>query len=301
MRNKRSIDKELSFTRSLKMLVESKQELSIIKIQVVKNDVIKTRKFAHDVSSIAHNIKQSYYQTFLPIGPGKVDLKELLKNSVKVEKGSWISVLITPNESLYGSVVYKIFEKFMEEVQYKFSEIVIIGALGKRFYEQSGYNKNYHYFELPDGIPSLESLQEIVNFLYDYYRVDVYYGRFINLVDQEVIKEDINSEKLLFEAEVSVETAPGQEEPHFLFEPQVKDILGNVEGQLLGLFFKQAYQESYLAQLGSRITAMEIANDKIDEQIALLRLHKLKYKKAKDNREKQQRLAGMSLWRNNER
>lgn len=296
MQNKRDLKEELAFITVLKSLVVSNEEISVIKIQEVRGSVMESRVFASGISEVARDVWAEYKSLLNDILMERNSLQKLINISTTVKKGGWVSVIITPNRKLAGHIVPELVYMFMNEVNRSFSDIVIIGRLGKELYDQSGLKKPYTYFELNDDKVEIGALQPIVDYISKYGKIDAYYGYFNSLGKQQGVKSEITGEKLIFGDNAIQEQNLAVKHADFLFEPAPIEILDSIENQLLSLFFKHAVYESQLAQYGSRIMAMESAMGNIDK-----RLEDVKYKhklliRSKKNKKQQQLLSGMSLW-----
>lgn len=286
---------ELIFTKSIKSLVSSKEEISIMRMRKIRDFVLEARDFTVGLARITGDIRRTYWAQFHSItSTGSVE--ELIKFSVSIKTGAWVCVLVTPNSRLAGSIVTKVYSLFEESIKKNsFADIVIIGALGKQLFDQSKLNRHYTYFEVPESVVDQKDLESAITFLSGYAKIDVYYGKLHSLVNQEAVKTDITAEKL-FQADLQSQETEESHLDKFLFEPELRLIIQAMEVQFLALFFKQIIDESTLAQLGSRISFMQEASDKIEQKIKQLDYVQKIAEKIKYNKKMQQTYAGLSLW-----
>ncbi len=292
--NKKALEKELQFTGIMKSLVESNQEISVWRMQNIRHSVEKTREFAAGVSSIVADVRNNYLNKISKVME-EGGLNELISFSTSVKKAGWVSVLITPNMALSGSLVQDVFEQFIQNTDRSFSDIVIIGNLGKKLYEERGVSRPYTYFEIPEHDITMDDLKQVITYLSQYSRVDTYYGKLDSLIKQQALFSEITGNKLLFSAEHRTEENTSAQKK-FLFEPEVREIIIFLEAQLLALFFKQTVHESNLAQLGSRINALENATQKIGEELIKLKRSQRVMLRFLESKKQKQLLAGMQLW-----
>lgn len=291
------IKTQVQFVKGLKSLISTKEEISVTRIQKIRDNVLKTREFTTGLSTITADIKNSYKKQIDEITQ-KGKIEDLIKAAVSVKKGAWVSVLITPNTSLSGTIVPKVYSLFFDNLSKSFfTDVVIIGALGRQIYEQKGLNKPFVYFDLPEGNWGEDSFKKVFNHLLGYARIDVYYGKYYNLVDQAAVKTDVTAEKLLFEPAEQEVANINYEVRKFLFEPHLVELLRVMESQFLALFLQHIFHESDLAQLGSKITFMEGSRQKIEEKLKKLKFQNILLKKNIARKKTQQTFAGMSLWR----
>lgn len=295
MQTSSDVKQELIFTKSIKSLISSKEEISIMRMRKIRDLVLQTRGYTSGLSKITKDIRRTYSDQLDAIA-SKGTTEQLIEFSVSVKKGAWVSVLVTPNSRLAGAIVPKVYSLFLESLKQNFfSDIVIIGALGKQLYDQSKFPKPYTYFEVPEESLDQKDLEKVITFLAGYVKIDIYYGKLHSLLTQEAVKTDITAEKL-FENSLQDDAVDTQPEAKFLFEPELRNILQTMEIQFLALFFKQVIDESMLAQLGSRINFMEDASANIEDAVKRLDYQQKIAQKMKYNKKMQQTYAGLSLW-----
>ena len=83
----------------------------------------------------------------------------------------------------------------------------------------------------------------------------------------------------------------------YLFEPDLEKIVAFFETQIFSNLFKQTVHESHLARLASRITAMEQALERIENQEKILYSNKRKTIRLTENKVQLERVAGIGLWK----
>ena len=192
-------------------------------------------------------------------------------------------------------MIQRIFKLFIENVLKDNSDIIIVGRVGRRLYEEQPNKKTYLYFELPDIEISLENLKPVIFHLVKYQKIMVYYGRYDSVVTQKEISSNISGDQPF---ELTAEPKPEADATsQFLFEPSLDVILAFFEDLIASSLFRQTVHETQLARWASRILSMEKAQVNIDTQLTELRLSNLKIQKQQQNRTQLERLAGISFWR----
>jgi len=294
MPQKKIITENLEALNSLKDLAQSYEEIAVIRMQKIKDSVLKTRDFLAEVSDIFVDLKASYDREVkdLIIRRKKGDktiIPELQKN------GKTLLVYLSSNGRLYGSVTQKTYKLFTQDLKLKGAEandIVIIGSAGKEMFENSGNTHKFEYFELPDTTVSVEHIKELMKKFLQYEKVHIYYGKFGNVVTQTPIETSITGEDI-FETEV---INPTPREDRFIFEPVLEKIFHFFETQIVANLFSQTLLENQLARHASRVNAMEEALIHIEEESKKLNRDKGRLKHQTENKKQLESISGLTLW-----
>ena len=289
MQNKRSLTSETELVSGLKMLAQAYEEISVIKMQRVRDYVLKNRDFLTGVSYVFYDVKTSYRQQIEELMKLK-KITNIASFSTINKNGKMVSVFLSANNKLYGDIILKVFYLFMENIKKSDSDIVVVGKLGRELYNQWNIKKPYKYFEIPDSDLKIEDLKEIISYIINYEKVDVFYGRFANIVNQVSTFSNISGEQTF---DTEVKPNPNSK---FIFEPSLEKILNFFETQIFASFFKQTVHEFHLARLASRIKAMEEALSNIDKRINELKGQTRRVKRLSDNKKQIETIAGISLW-----
>src|SRR5574338_459259 len=106
MAQRKIIAEELEALNSIKDLAESYEEIAVIRMQNIKDSVLKTRDFLASLSDVFVDLKSSYAR----------EVKDLIARIKKGEKnllaglqknGKTLLVYLSSNGKLYGSVTEK--------------------------------------------------------------------------------------------------------------------------------------------------------------------------------------------------
>ncbi len=294
MPQRKIIAENLEALNSLKDLAESYEEIAVIRMQKIKDSVLKTRDFLQDLSDVFVDLKSSYDR----------EVKDLLARRKTGDKtilpllqknGKTLMVYLSSNGRLYGSVTQKTYKLFVDDLKKednKDSEILIIGSAGKEMFENSSASRPFTYFEIPDVGVDLAHIKQLMQKFLQYERVHVYYGKFDNVVNQTPIGTSITGENI-FESEV-VETI--NREDKFIFEPVLEKIFYFFETQIIANLFSQTLLENQLARHASRVNAMEEALIHIEEESKKLIKAKNTIKHQMQNRKQLETISGLVLW-----
>jgi ATP synthase F1 gamma subunit len=294
MPQRKIIAENLEALNSLKDLAESYEEIAVIRMQKIKDSVLKTRDFLQDLSDVFIDLKSSYDREVRElIAKRKTGDKTILPLLQK--NGKTLLVYLSSNGRLYGSVTQKTYKLFIQDLKKPENEkgdILIIGNAGKEMYESSASARPFTYFEIPDVGVDLAHIKQLMQKFLQYERVHVYYGKFDNVVNQTPIGTSITGENI-FESEV-VETI--NREDRFIFEPTLEKIFYFFETQIIANLFSQTLLENQLARHASRVNAMEEALIHIEEESKKLIRAKNVIKHQMQNRKQLETIAGLTLW-----
>jgi F0F1-type ATP synthase gamma subunit len=275
-------------------LAESYEEIAVIRMQKIKDSVLKTRDFLQELSDVFVDLKSSYDR----------DVKDLLikrKQGSKTilpllqKNGKTLMVYLSSNGRLYGSVTqktYKLLIADLKKPEGKAADLMIIGSAGKEMFENSGMGKPFTFFDLPDIGVDVDHIKELMTKFLQYEQVHVYYGKFDNVVNQSPIGTSITGENI-FESEVKEVVA---REDRFMFEPVLEKIFYFFETQIIANLFSQTLLENQLARHASRVNAMEEALIHIDEESKKLNLIKRLLKHQMQNKKQLETISGLIIW-----
>ena len=290
MPTQQELTAEIALVHSLKFLVQAYEELAIMKMQQIRNKVLNTRTYVEGLTEVFFDVHRSYrrqVEQLMKENKGK----QGFSFSTLAKNGKGISVLISPNQRLSGTIAFSVFSAFLNHIKQSKDEVVIVGKVGKDMWEQRNLGKNFTYFEAPDEQAQAKDLEPIISKLMQYETVNVFHGKYQNLIRQDATISNVTGDDSLLKPKEDSE-----KRRMFLFEPMLKDVLHFFEVQITATLFQQTIHESHLAHLGSRITAMEEASGNIDNRLLTLKHDKLKIIKAINNKKQIQTYAGMSLW-----
>lgn len=289
MQQKKTIE-EINQVEGIKMLAGAYQEISVSKIQSTRGVVLNNREFLNLLSEAFYDVRNSYQKQIANILKNK-KVKKSTISSMLMKNGKTVSVMLSANSKLYGSIVPKVFDSFIEYINNNSSDIVIVGKLGKMIYDQSNINKPYTYFEISDEEINIEEMLPLIAKVLEYEKVMVFYGKFVNVVNQSASFSSISGQAPLNEG-----AAFGKEQEKFLFEPSLEKVLVFFESQIIFSLFKQTVNESLLARYASRITAMEQVLENVNNRIKELNNQKRRIGKMIQNKKQLETISSMSLW-----
>ena len=279
---------ELQFVQTIKTITQAYQQISVMRIQRIRNKVIGTRNFIDNIEAIFQDIKK-YYRTQL-IKKIKGKDKKNIQN--KKEKKKEVAVFVSANSRLYGDIVTKVFDTFYEYVKNNTCDIVVVGKLGKELWYQKAHNNSYTYFDIPEKEIGLDDLKKIITDISDYNTINIFHGKYESLVNQQVVISNISGDVVS-----SIEDQEKIVVFNYLYEPSVNELMDFFENQVFSALFKQSIQESELSKHASRIQAMELAIANIKTKERDLNREELLLRKKLYNKNQLSSLLGISLWK----
>jgi ATP synthase F1 gamma subunit len=290
--NKGQLLEQVELVETLNILAHAYEEISVMRMQKVRASVISTRAFLEKLAEVFHDVKSSYRREILALMQNKNRGKKNFVYSTIAKNGKTANVIFTSNARLYGDIVRKVFNEFIESVKKDpNAEIIIVGRLGKDYFDsQYDIKKNYQYFEIPDNNASINDLKPLVVQLMLYDKVNVFYGQFSNLMVQQAMASSLSGDQ-----PIGSETA-AEEKYTFFFEPSLEKVLNFFEHQVFGSLLKQTVHESELARLASRARAMESAIANIEKEEGILKVESRKFKKRIGDKKRMEGLSGIALW-----
>lgn len=291
MPQKKLILEELEALNSIKDLAESYEEIAVVRMQKIKDSVVKTRTYLAKLSDVFVDLKSSYNR----------EVKELIEKRKKGDKtifpilqknGKDLLVYLSSNGKLYGSVTHKTYRLIIQDLKKtdaSKTDFLIIGKAGREMYEASGLNRPFDYFEIPDTKVDVEHIKELMKKFLQYDEVHIYHGKFNNVVTQNPITSSITGEEI-FETETPTNVP---REDRFIFEPSLEKIFHFFETQIMANLFSQTLLENQLARHASRVNAMEEALGNIEDEAKKLARAKNRIKHLIQNKKQLETVSGV--------
>ncbi|KKU63080.1 MAG: hypothetical protein UX87_C0035G0003 [Candidatus Amesbacteria bacterium GW2011_GWA1_47_16] len=286
MITKKQISIETESLFSLKGLVEVYEEVAAGRMQKVRGAVLQSRKFQEGLLDVFRKVKTVYRRH-----PEQGALK-------RRGNGQQVAVFVSANAGLYGDIVDKTFEMFVQHVQKNKSEVVVLGKLGIKMMADRLSGTLYNYYDFSDDEVDSESFEMIMRYLIQFEKILVFYGQFKTILSQEpvttVVSGDLLEEQMQTEEKKEHKTRVIYDD--YLFEPSVSVVAQTFEGEILASMFEQTLHESQLAKFASRLMALDRAVDNIDGRMLVMKREARKLMHKTYNSKQLSKLAGLSLW-----
>jgi ATP synthase F1 gamma subunit len=260
-------------------------QISSTRMKRIREEVLSSRDFQSSIYDIFKEVLASYAAQFKG-RRGAARSAKGEKITFLSHNGKTVALFISANTGLYGDIVNRTFELFATDVRKGNVEVCIIGKLGLSMFQDAFPHVPYTYFDLADYGKDIKNLAKIISHIVQYERVQIYYGRYDNVVRQTPAKYDIS-------AEVPIEGEVGREITKYIFEPTLPEILGFFESELFTTLFDHSVYEAQLAKFASRMIAMDAAAQKIEDNIKETSMLALRASHSTLNRKQQNSLVGI--------
>jgi F0F1-type ATP synthase gamma subunit len=218
--------------------------------------VLFSRTFLESLTGVFADVQAAYLK--------KLEVQGTLGKNKKVtvlsHNGLSVCVLVSANARLYGDLIQRTYEAFMQEYRKGGIEATIIGKVGlAMFKEEMGERHQYTYFDYPDDRMDGALLGEIIKHLVQYEEIRLYYGRYANVVNQEPIRTVLTASRPMGEVGKGSRNL-------YMFEPTLEEVMKFFEQEIFGSLFDQVIRESQLAKYAARVMAMDRADQQINER-----------------------------------
>jgi ATP synthase F1 gamma subunit len=281
MQSTKAVNSEIDTLESLKTIIESYEEISATRMRRVKKSVLQNRDFLEGLNDV-YAIVEGAYNNY----------SKKITNSAPKNNGKTVTILLSANTGLYGELVKNVFDMFMSEVKNNEHDLVLVGRIGRKLYEDGKYTYPYKYFDFSDSGTDNANLINILGYVLQYKDIIVYHGLFKNILQQIPSKTFVTGKA---EKYGKTET---KEQPkyYFIFEPSAEVIAKFFEDQLLAAMFEQTVNESSLSKFASRMVNLDFASENISHKLTSTSFEARKLKHRKMNSTQLSALSGISLW-----
>lgn len=290
MASKKEITAEIASLTTIQTLTRAYAKIASERMKATRQGVLSSRDFLRAIAEVFEDVKYSYERQ-VKAKAGKRRTGKGERITYLAHNGKTVAVLLSANTGLYGEIVPKTFDKFIEQVKTQQVEATIVGKLGLSMFLGSGLKLPYTFFELDDKGMDRQQLAAVIGHLVQYERVLVFHGKYKSFVRQEPEMLDISGQ--------TADDQSGSGEytrKKYYFEPSLEEILIYFESEMFASLFEQAVREGQLAKFASRMLSMDKADQNISEKLKKIVIVKLRMKHAEDNRKQLNYLSGMRLW-----
>lgn len=266
MVDERTIEEEIDQLQSLKTMTQAYEEIASIRMKKTRDSVLSNRQFLDNINKVFDKVRTSYAREVSGLVKGRRGAAK--KITFLTHNGKTVSVLLSANTGLYGEIIRRTYNMFLEEVKKGETEVTIVGRYGLSLFLRQMPDRPYTYFDLPDQGLDANKLAEIVKHIVQYEEIHIFYGKFLNVVIQRPDMFSVSSQiPIPEEGEIKIS---------YLFEPSLEKILMFFETEIFASLIDQTVRESQLAKFASRVMAMDKAGENIKESLSELKLERLK-------------------------
>jgi len=270
----RDIRRRIIGVKNIQQITKAMKMVAAAKLRRAQENIINARPYSRKIQQVLDHLLMVENNFDHPL------LKQREIKNVTI-------VIVTSDRGLCGSFNMNIIREASELIErdYKsFREsgnlsLYCIGKKGLDFFGKRDYNIPGKYpglfselnFQTAAGLVQ-EISKKYINGETD--KVIVVYNEFKSIIQQRIVVE-----QLLPIVSKSEETANEEKVTDYIYEPDVRTIINNLLPKHLNSQMWRILSESYAAELGARMTSMDMATENAKELISSLQL--------KYNRERQ--------------
>jgi F-type H+-transporting ATPase subunit gamma len=256
MRNPNSIKQEVNQIQNVEDLTGVFESLSSTQVSKIKDKAQLSKEF--------FELLWSRYSSIRIQPEDQITNRKFDKTDADSRK---VFILISAEAGLSGDIDQRLIETVLDDYDESNTDIIVLGTHGATQLKQRGI-KYKHHFQVPETDKYID-VSPVIDVIYDYDSVSVYYEEYVSLGVQEIKEIDLISrmKDMSEEAEENVMTAEGT-----IFEPSLDEIADQMEITMMKLALSQTILESTLAQAASRFNAMASAKERANTLLQLLRM-----------------------------
>jgi F-type H+-transporting ATPase subunit gamma len=288
MVTKKELTRETEFLTILRTILETYEEIAATRMARIRSSVLASRDFLLEINAIFQQVKTSYKTQIEALMKAR-RIKDSSKLTFIKRNGKTLYVFVSANTGLYGEIIRKTYDVFIDKVKKEPGDVAILGKLGLEIFKAAEMKTPLTYFEFPDNRIDNAILQRIVERIIQYERVFVFYEQFNNVVSQSPIVINISGDPLPWEK--------GGPQARYFFEPSLEKIMEFFEKEIFASIFQQTIFESELAKFAARMVSLDLASDNTKNRLKQVTMAKNRIRHREDNRKQLEKFASMSLWR----
>lgn len=281
MKSIKEVEKDIETLNDFHDLIETYEEIAAIRMRKVKKSVLLAREFLKGLSDVFKFVEMAYDTYLIKLENLKQGKAHFLKSNNKD-----VMVLLSANMGLYGDIVLKTVDKFIQDSKKSEADIVIIGKRGKRIFETLMKNKQFQYFDFLDGGVDDDSMKRIIDYVLQYRNIYVYHGIFESILNQVASVTNVTGDISKFAGQEKGIKEEEVEDPKFgFFEPSIEEVAAFFETQTLAVIFEQTMNESSLSKFASRMVTLDLAVSNVNEQLKKTNFNLKKLKHRRSNKQ----------------
>jgi len=268
----------IASVKSTQQITSAMKMVAASKLRKAQNSILKLRPYAAKLREMLQNLSGSIENSGESVysenrAPEKVLLIIIASNRGLC--GAFNSNIMKAAVALMG-------DKYREQALKGNVSLITIGKRATEFFQKRGYKVIASHDDFFDSLnfatisPFAESLmQSFVKREFD--RIEIIYNQFKNAAVQKLVNEQFLP--ILPDA-LSSKDAKNKAPADYIFEPDQETVVSGLIPKTLRIQVFKAILDSYAAEMGARMTAMQQATDNAKE---LLKNLNITYNKARQN------------------
>jgi F0F1-type ATP synthase gamma subunit len=292
MPNVKKIHQQLDFVDRFKGFALSYQQVTMAEMAEVRETVLQTRAYMEGLQDVFIDVKNDH----------KMRIEELQKKNKgkshlsfsTLEKTRKNAVILFSVSTKFSNFLNKVvIEKLVEYLKKNNADIFVFGKVGESILKQNFPSKKITL--IAEDRSENNNMKKVLEKLLTYQNVELFFPKFHNLLNQEVVSTNLTGEEsALNKASSSVSRL--EENRRFLFEPDIDKILNFFEVEFFKFVFDRSMEESNLAHLGARLTTFESVQQSVDKSYEKTKKRYLRVKKDFNSKKQRERISGILLW-----
>jgi F-type H+-transporting ATPase subunit gamma len=264
----RDIKRRIVSVRNTQQITKAMKMVAAAKLRRAQENIINARPYARKIAGVLSDL--------IPQLEGQVPNPLLLPRDIK----NIAVVVVTSDRGLCGSFNMSIIRETTNLIHGRFRDFYDMGNLhlwcvGKKGFDHF-FRRNYNIAGKYSGIfASLDFLtaSSIVKGLVTDFlekkidEVFIVYNEFKSVIQQQIV-----TEQFLPIMKIEKPVLPAMQFIDFIYEPDMASIVNKLLPKHLNSQMWRILQESYAAELGARMTAMDMATENAKELIKNLQL-----------------------------
>ena len=288
MVTKKELNSEAELLDTLHTVFETYEEIAATRMGRIRSSVLGNRTFLLEINEIFQQVKSSY-KTQIEMFMKNKRIKDPAKLTFIKKNGKTLYIFISANTGLYGDIIRRTYDVFIDNFKKKPGDVAIMGHLGLEIFISERIKAPLSYFEFSDDKINETILQKIIKYIIQYEEVLVFYEKFNSVINQSPIVTNISGNPLPWEKSgFSVQ---------YFFEPSLEKIMEFFEKEIFASIFQQTIFESELAKFASRMVSLDFASENTRIKLKQILFSKNKVKHQENNKKQLEKFASMRLWR----
>lgn len=271
----RDIRRRITSVKSTQQITKAMKMVAAAKLRRAQERMQKARAYARSLDEMMGHVSAKVDPALHPL----LAVREPRKVAVVVMSG---------DRGLAGSFNTNIIRRAANEVQALREsgaevQLICAGRKGFEFFNKRNYSLLAHYINFFNDLDfsHAQDLGDLIGKKYvaaELDRVFLVYNEFKSVVQQKLVVQQL----------LPIVPRPPEAEKYaadYVFEPEPVKLLDSLCPRYLNIEIWQALLESYAAELGARMSAMDAATENAKEVLEQLRLHYNKARQASITRE----------------
>lgn len=270
MKSIKQIKSDISTIGQIRSIVEVNEEIAATKMKRIRDEILESRDFLERLGDLSADIGS--------------DLSTVGGENLKSA-----AVYISAERGMYGDLPEKVFISFLQHVKSQSVEAIIFGKQGKIYVQKHSPSLNYRFFEMNKESSDDENMSAITEQILDYAQVLVFYGKFRNIVNQDVASKTLLGDYMKQNMTKS-EKELIKQRLKFLYEPDISTVSKKFATEIKASVLLGMMKENDLAKTASRLMHLDQAFEKIQDKLATLSILKTREDRRSEDRKQQERI-----------